>query len=233
MLRHVCTNDSLLLPIGEHRSGHVDPSKGKRDRRRKSIKHEEITESHKGIMAHPAPQNPPMPEVSSHLIVGFNSTNRQLEKEAQRSNHGIVLRRLAAIFVPRSDQAPILTSHLPLLVHSASLVRSASPAIRLVNLSKGAEARLCAAVHLPRVSFVGLLEDAPNATALIDFVRDRVAPIEIPWLEEVGMGVYMPVEIKTLETTAPAGSKATKRRQEHSDVEKVTTAIKIGKKQKP
>ena len=231
----MCTNDSLLEPIGEHRSRHIDPSKRKRDKKNKPIRLKGLDESQQGDTAPPALQKPPIPEILSHLTVGFNSTNRQLEKEAQRSNQGDVLtvsRRLAAIFVPRSDQAPILSSHLPLLVHTASLARSASPATRLVNLPKGAEARLCAAAHLPRVSFVGLFEDAPNATPLVDFVRERVAPIDVPWLKEVGTGIYIPVDIKALETTAPAESKAAKRRQEHSDVERIAAAIESEKRQK-
>lgn len=176
-----------------------------------------------------------MPEVASHLTVGFNSTNRQLEEEAQRFDQGdvsIVSRRLAAVFVPRSDQAPILASHVPLLVHRASLATPASPATRLVNLSKGAEARLCAALHLPRVSFVGLFEDAPNATALIDLVRERVAPIEVPWLKAVSLGLYMPVEIKAIETTTPAELMTAKRKQERSDVGRITAAIAPEKRQK-
>lgn len=169
-----------------------------------------------------------MPEVASHLTVGFNSTNHQLEEEAKHPDQGdvlIVSRRLAAVFVPRSDQAPILASHVPLLVHAASLARPASPPIRLVNLSKGAEARLCAALHLPRVSLVGLFEGAPNATPLIEFVRGRVAPIEVSWLKEVSLGLYMPVEIKAFETTAPAESMTAKRKWEPSDVERTTAAI--------
>lgn len=229
------TNDSLLVPIGEHRSKHIDPSKGKRDKQRKSIRLKTPNESQQEDTAPPALQKPPMPDVLSHLTVGFNSTSRQLEKEAQRSDQGDVLtvsRNLAAIFVPRSDQAAILTSQLPLLVHTASLARSASPAIRLINLSKGAESRLCAALHLPRVSFVGLFEDAPNATPLIDFVRERVAPIEVPWLKEVGLGVYIPVEIKALKTTAPAEFKAAKRRQEHSDGGGMATSATTSEKRK-
>ena len=230
----MCTNDSLLVPIGEHRSRRIHPSKGKRDKQKKSNKSKNTNEAQHGDTDLPALQEPPMPEVFSYLTIGFNSTNRQLELEAQCSNQGNILsvsRRLAAIFAPRSDQAPILSSHLPLLVHTASLARSSSPAIRLVNLSKGAEARLCAAVHLPRVSFVGLFEDASNATPLINFVRERVTPIEVPWLKEVRMGVYMPVEIMALETTTPAESKAAKRRQEHSAMEKIATAIKPEKRQ--
>ncbi|KAI4135135.1 MAG: hypothetical protein LQ347_000923 [Umbilicaria vellea] len=190
--------------------------------------------THESHQAAPALQKPPMPEVASHLTIGFNSTNRQLEEEAQRPDQGdvlIVSRRLAAVFVPRSDQASILASHVPLLVHRASLARPALPATRLVNLSKGAEARLCAALHLPRVTFVGLFEDAPNATPLIDFVRERVAPIEVPWLKAVSLGLYMPVEIKAIETTAPAELMPAKRRQERSDVEKIAAAIAPEKRQ--
>ena len=127
---------------------------------------------------------------------------------------------LAAVFIPRSDHAPILTSHLPLLVYTASLVRRPSPAIRLVNLPKGAEARLCAALHLPHVSFVGLFKGAPNATPLIDFVTECVGPVEVPWFKEAGMGTYMPVEIKSLETTEPADARNGKRIQESLDAEK-------------
>ena len=177
--------------------------------------------------SHPAPHKPPMPEVLSYLTVGFNSTTRHLENEAQRTVQRPTLTvsgKLAAVFVPQSDHAPILTSHLPLLVYTASLVRRSSPAIRLVNLPKRAEARLCAALHLPHVSFVGLFEGAPNATPLIDFVTERVDPVEVPWFKEAGMGTYMPVETKSLETTAPAEARNAKRIQESLDAEKEKVA---------
>ena len=111
--------------------------------------------------------------------------------------------QFSAIFVPRSSQPPILHSHLPQLVATASLAYPDSSPIRLVSLPKGSEGQLCAALGLPSVSFIGLLEGAPHCKSLVDLFRECVPEIEVPWLDELKEPKYRPVKINAIDTSDP------------------------------
>jgi len=162
-----------------------------------------------------ADQTPLPPEITASVSVGFNSTERRLEAAAQRATPTGISRRvaseareedlkpLAAVFVDRSDHPPILYAHLPQLLATASMSAPTEPAIRLVALPKGSMARLSSALHIPRVSIVGLERDAPNMRPLFEFIREHVAPIEIPWLKNIQEGLYMPVTIKSVTRISP------------------------------
>lgn len=158
--------------------------------------------------------------MQSHLTIGFNTTTRYLETLAQRlapskdsgqgPNPDMVLgpkAPLAAIFIPRSDRPSIMHSHLPLLTKTASLATPSSPPIRLVMLRKGAEERLGAALALPRVGLIGLIEGAPDSKGLIDFIRVCVSQVEVPWVQEAMTGQYLPVKVNEIETSAPLESR--------------------------
>jgi len=58
---------------------------------------------------------------------------------------------------------------------------------RLVSLSTSSEARLASALHLPRLSALGIVEGAPGADALVEFVREKVGRVEVGWLAEAGL----------------------------------------------
>lgn len=160
------------------------------------------------------------------VTIGFNTTTQFLEMLAQNQRHIIVPslvpitepksakdddaqsdgnrvtdKPLAAVFVPCAEQPPILHSHLPLLIKTASLAFPSSPQTRLVALPIGAEARLSKALNIPRVSLVGLISDAPAASELIGYIRAHVPAIEIPWLQESAGGFFLPTVINTIHTT--------------------------------
>ena len=162
---------------------------------------------------------PPPPDVHDHLTVGFNTTTKYLELLAQKSNRSTTevgnssavaavntsadLKPLAAVFISRSSQPPVLYSHLPLLTKAASLVVPSSPSTRLIPLPEGAADQLKTALGIPRVGVIGLIDGAPNASALIDFIRERVPELEVPWLEEAVKGTYLAVKINAIQTDAP------------------------------
>ncbi|KAH0538144.1 hypothetical protein FGG08_005252 [Glutinoglossum americanum] len=82
----------ILSPIGQHRSSHVDPSKGKRIRKRKRNEGQSgggtsnIQPSISSVSQQAGVNpSPPQPEVSSYLTIGLNSTTRSLELQAQQS----------------------------------------------------------------------------------------------------------------------------------------------------
>jgi len=156
---------------------------------------------------------PPEPEVASFLTVGFNSTERALEASYRQCTPGGSsdtfaaskdnVSRMVAIFVDRADQGPALYAHLPLLVSTASLNLPVDTRIRLVALPRGATKRLSAALHIPRASMIGLYHGAPNSAPLVDFVREHVSPIEVPWLKRLQGGKYLPVGITMKQIAVP------------------------------
>lgn len=218
---------SLLSPVGEHRSQTVTPSKGKRARKRKR-KHDARIQNQSaaacpGGVAKIDGLIPP--EIHSHLTVGFNTTTRYLELLAQKTGSNIHedndsgslvavktparssldsanIKPLVAVFVPRSDQPPVLYSHLPLLAKAASLAVPSLPPTRIVSLPEGAEDRLKTVLGIPRVGMVGLIGGAPDASSLIEFIRENVPELEVPWLQEAVNGAYLAVQINATQAGA-------------------------------
>ena len=90
---------------------------------------------------------------------------------------------------------------MPLLTATASLATPTTSPIRLVTLPKGAEARLCAALALPRVGFLGLMDGAPHATPLVEYVREHVPSVEVPWLKEAAVAKYLPLKVSAVQQT--------------------------------
>lgn len=163
---------------------------------------------------------PAPPEVHDHLTVGFNTTTKYLELLSSRStteidDSGAVatvktstnLKPLAAVFVSRSSQPPVLYSHLPLLTKAASLAVPSSPSTRIISLPEEAADRLKAVLGIPRVGVIGLIDGAPNASSLIEFIREQVPELEVPWLEEAVKGTYLAVKINAIQTDAPLNPK--------------------------
>ncbi|KAL9076524.1 MAG: hypothetical protein Q9161_000856 [Pseudevernia consocians] len=218
----------LLSPIGEHRSRKIAPSKGKRAKKRKrkddlTIKGHSSAFSEGGLSEAGALAPP---EIHDHLTVGFNTTTRYLELLARKSgpstdegdDPGAVvaiktsvppsldpanIKPLAAVFVSHSGQPPVLYSHLPLLTKAASLAVPSSPSTRIISLPEGAEDRLKTVLGILRVGMVGLIDGAPNASSLIELIRQKVPELEVPWLQEVVRGGYLAVKINTVQTGTP------------------------------
>lgn len=166
----------------------------------------------------------------NYLTVGFNTTTRYLDFLAQKSSPCIVegeksgavaaiktsvgpslspidIKPLAAVFVSRSKQPCILYAHLPFLTKAASLAVPSSPSTRIISLPEGAEDQLKTVLCIPRVGMVGLIDGAPNSSSLIEFIRDNVPELEVPWLQEAAMGAYLDVKINTVQTSAPLNPK--------------------------
>ncbi|KAB8289855.1 hypothetical protein EYC80_010487 [Monilinia laxa] len=192
---------SILSPIGTHRSNHITPSKGKRSKKRKRRAAKTGEEK--------SSETPPPPEMSPYIITGLNSIHRTLErsiKKAPENSQALDIPtpqtpHFSTIFFSRSTTPPILTSHLPQLIATASKAHPSKPLTKIVPLPQGSETRIAAALHLPRVSFLGILDDAPNSKALLDVIRDCVGTIEIPWLDEVKRGEYLEARIRVIQTT--------------------------------
>jgi ribonuclease P/MRP protein subunit POP3 len=200
----------LLEPLGRHREQHTSPSKGKRSKKRKR-KDTQATEA--PVESFETPPEPP--RIKSHITIGFNSTTRHLEalssksvpsaisdhlrikryttikREGKDSLDSIPNTHLAAVFVPKSGQQAVIHAHLPLMLKTASMAAPEAPQTQLVPLSKSAEARLATALGVPRVGVLGLMGDAPDAGALIEVIREKLEPMEVPWLEQALAADYL------------------------------------------
>ncbi|KAI0386271.1 hypothetical protein F5Y04DRAFT_119400 [Hypomontagnella monticulosa] len=202
VLELLCT---LLAPLGQYRSEHVQLSRGKRDKKRK--RKTEATQS-KDLSL------PPAPELRSYLDVGVTAITRHLQEitsqardssmmeiEDESLNQGASPPFYSVIFVARSGQPSALNGHLPQMVAVASKSYPGRTPIRLVGLSKSCEDRLSEALGIPRVSCIGLREEAPNSKALVEFTRQHVPIIEILWLEEAKQAEHRETNINTIQTT--------------------------------
>ncbi|KAL2259797.1 hypothetical protein VTK26DRAFT_6390 [Humicola hyalothermophila] len=203
----------LLAPIGTHRRSFIVPSKGKRKRRSPTK-----TAGGAATIAAPvppAPPAPPAPELAAFVDVGLSQISRGLQtmssKDGRKAPPGDATTQqskpinpkdkpYSVVFVARSGQSSAFHCHFPQMVALAARSQPTETALRLVGLSKACEERLSAALGIPRVSSIGLREDAPHAKGLVDFVRERVAPIQVAWLEEARSAKFLETKIDAVPT---------------------------------
>ena len=147
------------------------------------------------------------PLIYDYVTLGFNSTTRYLEAmaKAARTGNSMDSTPLVAVFAFPDGKPPILYSHLPLLCKSASKSYPLSQEIRVVSLPRKAEPRLSNALGIPRVCLIGVREGADGSVPLVEYLRDQVAPLNIPWLENASGGIFLQTEIKDAQTTVSLG----------------------------
>lgn len=201
----------LLAPLGVHRSSFITPSKGKRKRLEKRAN------QGNAATATAIPPTPPVPEVAAHVDVGLSAISRTLQamsgkdevnpssgdmpSKRPRADSRSDSRPYSVVFVARSGQPSAFHSHFPQMVAlAAQPSHSVGKAVRLVGFSKACEDRLSAALGIPRVSSIGLREDAPQAKGLIEFVREHVPPVQVSWLEEARSAGFLETKIDAVPT---------------------------------
>lgn len=206
---------SLLSPLGQYRKSFVTPSKGKRDKSRKRKSRDEPA-----LLA----AVPPAPELSMYLDIGLSKVSRSLERlsvppapcptsgdqdqKPVNSSGGPEAAPYAVVFVARSGQSPAFHSHFPQMVAMASISLPAGQSIRLVGFSKACEDRLSSCLGIPRTSCIAIRDNPHVARGIIEFVRDRVPSMEVPWLQEAHNGQFLETKINTYKT--PIGAKRAK-----------------------
>ena len=117
-----------------------------------------------------------------------------IESSAQLSSNCAKMKPVAAIFVTRSTQPHVLCSHLRLLAKAASFAVPLSPPTRIIILPEEAEDRLKVTLGIPRVGIIGLMDGAPNASSLVEHIRQNVPEMEVAWLREAVKGTYLAVK---------------------------------------
>ncbi|PKS12677.1 hypothetical protein jhhlp_000885 [Lomentospora prolificans] len=205
---------SLLEPIGRHRRRFIPPSRGKGAKKRR--KNQERKGSKK---LEEKPVVPPVPQIAKHVDIGLASISRGLqqlisgtEASSSRDAHGTLRQEgqppqadrpvYSAIFVAKHGQPTTFHCHFPQMVHAASKNQCCEEPIRLVGLSGPCGDRLSAAVGISRVSAIALHAQAPEARALVDFVRNHVPPVSSTWSFSNGARSpqYLETNIKAIET---------------------------------
>lgn len=193
---------SLLEPVGRHRAVHTVKSSGRKSRKRKR-KSEQKTSP----IIEPKPVEP---EILRYLTVGLNSTSRHLETEAALSKSGALTpvdkeskaerrpkKRLAVVFLPKPKDN-LVYAHLPLLCYTSSATQTdKAQQTRLVLLDPSSERTIATAMGLPRAGVIGVFDDAPGAGPLLDYVKENVDPVEVPWLENALSGQWIGLNVET------------------------------------
>jgi ribonuclease P/MRP protein subunit POP3 len=145
------------------------------------------------------------------LTVGLNSTSRHLEVEAALSKPGSLpsaeaapksaeqeppSKHLAVVFLskPRDN---LVYAHLPLLCYTASAAqKDKAQSTRLVMLDPSCERKIAACMGLPRAGVVGVFDDAPGTASLMDYIRENVGPVEVPWMESALSGKWLGTNVE-------------------------------------
>lgn len=202
---HNLIQNSLLEPIGRHRAVYTIRSPGKKSKHRKRKRTSETLQEQTPAIK----SQPPKPEVLDFLTVGLNSTTRCLESNAALSRPRVVTgteshkpgnqeeaKHLAVVVLPKPVD-DLMYAHLPMLCFTASLSSKGKAATRLVLLDPFHERTIAAAMGLPRVGVLGVMDDTPGAASLLSYVRDNVEPVEVPWLADALSGNWMGVTLQT------------------------------------
>ncbi|KAL5612760.1 hypothetical protein BROUX41_004155 [Berkeleyomyces rouxiae] len=205
---------SFLEPLGQYRSRHSQPSKGRssRKRKREAIKKAKAKGDSGMDVDEKKTPKPPVPAIADHIDVGLSAITRSLQAISSPKppdSHTTTTPSItqtqqpyAAIFVARSGQPSMLHNHLPELVAAASRHPLVVKPIRLVALSQTCADRLTKAVGLPRVSFIAVRVSAPQSKALLDFVEQHVKRVSSAWIDSATTYFkFTPPNITAVQTT--------------------------------
>lgn len=107
----------------------------------------------------------------------------------------------AMVFVARGDQTSTFNCHFPKMVAASCTKSRVDDRTRLVGFSKPSSERLSRCLNVARVSSIAVRRDAPGTGPLWDFVKQRVQPIEAPWLGAEASDSYKGAKINSTETT--------------------------------
>jgi len=202
---------SALTPVGAHQKN-ASISSGKRCKKRKRNK---SSSEEAEVQEQPSPR----PPILSKLLLGFNEVTRSLESLSNISGKRLGLFALksdngegnqpppiAAVFLLRPSD-DLVFSHVPTLCYTASLAYPDRQPTRLLVLNPAVEGRIAGALgRSPRVSLLALresagVEDGAGTKALLDYVREHVRPVEVPWLREAAEARWLGTKIDSSQMT--------------------------------
>ncbi len=208
----------LLKPIGDHARERVvtldEHGEGRKRSKRRTIVDTGVFSKDR-------------PEIFSYLTIGFNSTVRMLEGiggTSKKTPAAIEQSQKTAtdvkdagccptVFVCRSALPEPVSQSFPILIAIASLRIESPQPMRLLELSARAEAAVSAALALPRVSVLAIQQDAPGAGLFLQFIREHVGPVALPWLSEAPSPTYLPVKFNAVKAVIGTKKSTCKRKR--------------------
>lgn len=193
---------SLLAPLGEHRRTHISPSEGRKRKRDTKAPSDDtatvpapsigshllvglnsVTRYLETLAANNAPATAPIREAA------IDEPEDPKIGLATEGDPEIPCRPLSVVVLthPQPSLSPS-HAHIPTLLHLATVRQDPKVAslksTRLVCLATSSDARFASALHIPRVGAIGILQGAPGAKALEDYVTKHVGLTECAWVEE-------------------------------------------------
>jgi ribonuclease P/MRP protein subunit POP3 len=215
------TTNSLIAPLGEHRKTHIQPSKGKKRKRKSKDANDASTTA-----TTEAPPPPPevgkhiligINSITRHLealaaqhappSTPVVAANENLDEQ----NEPLQPLSIVILTHPKPSSSPA-HAHFPTLVHLSTLQAPSSssaqttatttttntaPPTRLIPMPSSTDARLASALHIPRVSALAIIADAPGAKALEAFVRDNVGATACAWIDEAVRAEWRGVNVRS------------------------------------
>lgn len=121
---------------------------------------------------------------------------------------------LSCIFLTQpSPSTHIPYTALPFLSRLASSRQLSLSPTRLVPLSIASEVKLCKALGISRVGIIGIFDGAPGPSALMEYVRNKVEVVDVPWVKEVNSGDWLGTKIMFGEEDRMAWGVSNKKRR--------------------
>lgn len=179
-----------------------------------------------------APAGQPLAsDAPSDIVVGANTLALGQADSSSRQSPRIP----AVVLLPEPRDA-IIYEHLPVLALMASRKTPSAPPTRLVHLHATAETKLAAALALPRAGAIAIFEGESTSAAVIDYVREHLKPVEIPWLAEMGAGKYLELKVdegganpaRQVTGTKSAAKSVDTNKAKQNEVKQASTTVKQG-----
>ena len=168
------------------------------------------------------------PSIQKEITIGFNSTVKALEDQAQSGRKARIKsdssnpspEYIQYVFVTKFDiSLALLLSPLPVLSYTASW--SEEHRVKLVQLPKGSMAKLSSALKMENVGFIGLRASSSLASHLYELVNSNILDVEVPWLKGYLTGqassYFAPPLAKVLATSAPVQAKKNNQKKRKVD----------------
>ncbi|KAF2852700.1 hypothetical protein T440DRAFT_466822 [Plenodomus tracheiphilus IPT5] len=205
---------NLIAPLGDHRRTHIPPSKGRKRKRISNPDPKQTTPPQSD-----APPPPPelskhiltgVNTITRHLerLVSRNAPTALAASNAPSA--ALCSADKAPRTKPDDDELAIIIlthpkpasspahAHIPTLVHISTISPHVATPVpmaintktRLVPLSTSSDSRLASKLGIPRVGALAVMNSAPGAKALVEYVREHVDLTECAWVDEAMTPVW-------------------------------------------
>lgn len=143
----------------------------------------------------------------------------QQDSSCSRSSEGTATGYVGYVFVAKADMTtPLLAECFPQLALAAS--HSSNRKVKLVELPRGAMARLLKILCTENTKIISLCDDWTEAQELFSLIQALVADVAVPWLEQLFdllQVEYHSLEVAFLQTTTNVGKRKKSQKDKKKD----------------